>query len=364
MKPPFYLIDVSKLLANLKIIEQIREKSGAKFLFALKTFSVWALFDIISKHMDGFTSSSPYEVRLGYEKFGGEGISYSVAYSEDDFQQVINYADKIVFNSASQVKYFRNQSPKQITGLRINPGYSFSPHDLSNTCRPNCRLGESDINHIESVIDDVSGLMFHIHCENNSFDKFAESLLLIEKKYSHLLHSIEWIDLGGGISFTNQGYPIQKFSDRLKEFSDKYQVQIYLEPGQAVLNNVVSLETTVVDIIENGKQIAILDCSADAHMPEVISFPIPVHIEPNEGPYTYILAGNSCLAGDIFGEFSFKEKLKPGSRISFKDTGSYTIVKQNWFNGLRMPAIAIKQLNGQIDLIKTFSYRDFLNSQS
>ncbi|STX28521.1 Lysine/ornithine decarboxylase [Legionella beliardensis] len=364
MKTPFYVIDIAKLLANLEIIEKIKEKSGAKFLFALKTFSVWALFDIINKYMDGFTSSSPYEVKLGYDKFGGEGISYSVAYSDDDFKQVIDYADKIIFNSASQVKYFRKQVNKQISGIRINPGYSFSPHDISNTCRPYCRLGESNINHIEAILDDISGFMFHIHCENNNYKKFDESLCLIENKYGHLFHRVDWIDLGGGISFTNPDYPIYQFAERLKEFITKYQVQVYLEPGQAVLNQVASLETTVVDIIENERKIAILDCSADAHMPEILSFPIPAQVEPNEGPYTYILAGNSCLAGDIFGEFNFKEELKPGSRVSFKDTGSYTIVKQNWFNGLRMPSIAIKQPNGHIELIKTFNYEDFLNSQS
>ncbi len=364
MKTPYYLIDTEKLLKNLLIVEHVRRHSGAKCLLALKCFSMWGIFDQMAPYLDGTTSSSLYEARLGHEKFGGETHAYSVAFCDQDMAEVITYADKIIFNSISQLNQHKKISQGKSIGLRVNPNISYSDYPLADPCRQYSRLGEHRIELIEPLIPDITGFMMHVNCDNESYNNFDKILTAIEHKFGFLLHQLEWLSLGGGISFTSPNYPLAKFCERLKKMAKRYNLQIYLEPGQAVLEEAGSLEVSIVDIINNSKNIAVVDSSIQAHMIDLLVYNYSAEIHPNRGNYVYEICGSSCLAGDIFGEYHFPEKLQIGDRISFKNAVAYTSVNKNWFNGLRMPSIAIKNSNGIVKCIKTFDYVDFLNSQS
>lgn len=366
LKTPYYLIDKSVLRQNLEKIAWLREHSGAKSLLALKCFATWSVFDLMREYMDGTTSSSLYEARLGHEKFGGETHAYSVAWKDDDIPHVLRHADKIIFNSLSQFE--RHAAAAKAAsipaGLRVNPGASSSSFELADPARPFSRLGESDPDRIAAVIDGLSGFMFHNNCENASLEVFDRLLTHIEERFGHLLHRVEWVSLGGGIHFTGEGYPLAALAARLRDFAGRYGVQVYLEPGEAAVTQCASLETTVLDIVENGKKIAIVDSSTEAHMLDLLIYRLNARLAVNEGNHEYIVAGKTCLAGDIFGEFRFREPLKVGDRISFADAAGYTIVKKNWFNGLEMPDIVVKQLNGQLEVVRAFSYADYVASLS
>ncbi len=364
MNTPYYLIDIEQLQKNLQKIDYIRKTSGAKCLLALKCFTTWSVFGYMKEFMDGTTSSSFNEAMLGHEKFGGETLAYSVAFSEDDMARIVTFADKIVFNSASQLNQFEHITQDKPRGLRVNPDYSCSEFHLSDPCRRYSRLGEHDLEIIQSLLPRITGFLIHNHCDNTDFSSFEKSLAHIEEKFGHLIEQLEWINLGGGVNFTHDEYPIDQFSDLLKKFSERYGIQVYLEPGQAVVAHAGSLEVTVLDVIQNEKHIAIVDSSMEAHMLELLIYNLNARIYPNQGDYSYIIAGNSCLAGDVFGEYKFPKKLVVGDTISIKNAASYTLVKKNWFNGLRMPSIAIKHLDGRVELVKSFDYQDFLNSQS
>lgn len=366
LKTPYYLIDKVALRRNLEKIAWLREHSGAKALLALKCFATWSVFDFMRDSMDGTTSSSLYEARLGHDRFGGETHAYSVAWSDSDIAEVLAYADKIIFNSLTQLTRYRSQvdAASIPAGLRVNPGVSSSGFDLADPARPFSRLGEHDPVKIEAVIGHLSGFMFHNNCENGSFEKFDQLLAHIEKKFGHLIRQVEWVSLGGGIHFTGANYPLEKLAQRLKEFSKEYGVQIYLEPGEAAITQSASLEVTILDIVENTKKIAIVDSSTEAHMLDLLIYRLSARVEPNEGEHEYMIAGKTCLAGDIFGEFRFPEPLKIGDRISIKDAAGYTMVKKNWFNGLEMPDIVVKQLNGQLEVVRAFSYVDYETSLS
>lgn len=364
LQTPYYLIDKSKLLQNMEKIAYVREKSGAKALLALKCFATWSVFDFMADYMDGTTSSSLYEVRLGHEKFGGETHAYSVAYADYEIDEVVSHADKIIFNSISQLERFGAKAAGITRGLRLNPQVSSSSFDLADPARPFSRLGEWDASKVEKVMDQISGFMIHNNCENNSFDLFDRMLSQIEERFSTLLAKAEWVSLGGGIHFTGEGYPIDQFCDRLKEFSEKYGVQVYLEPGEASITKSTTLETTVLDTLYNGKKLAIVDSSIEAHLLDLLIYRESAKVLPNEGEHSYMVCGKSCLAGDVFGEFKFPEDLKIGDRISFQDTAGYTMVKKNWFNGVNMPAIAIKELDGTIRTVREFGFEDYQQSLS
>jgi carboxynorspermidine decarboxylase len=364
LKTPYYLIDKASLLRNMQKIAYVREHSGAKALLALKCFATWSVFDLMQEYMDGTTSSSLFEVKLGREKFRGETHAYSVAYADDEIDEVIANCDKIIFNSISQLQRFRAQSDGVIRGLRVNPQVSTSEFIIADPARPYSRLGEWDPSKIEAVIDDISGFMFHNNCENESFERFDEMLGQIEARFGHLIARVDWVSLGGGIHFTGEGYPVDRFCQRLREFSERYGVQVYLEPGEAAITNTTSLEVTVLDTLYNGKHLAVVDSSIEAHMLDLLIYRETAKMEPNTGPHTYMVCGKSCLAGDIFGEFSFEQALKIGDRLSFKDAAGYTMVKKNWFNGVKMPAIAVRELDGSIELVRDFDYEDFVKNLS
>ncbi|MEO9297682.1 carboxynorspermidine decarboxylase [Devosia alba] len=361
---PFYLIDETALAANLARIDELRAASGAKCVLALKAFATWSTFAQIAPHMDGSTSSSLYEVQLGREKFGGETHAYSVAYADGEIDAVIANADKIIFNSVNQLERFGDKASHLPIGLRINPGVSHSHFDLADPARPFSRLGEIDLARIESVMDRVSGLMLHCNCENDSVESFSALLDEIEARVGGLLARVDWVSLGGGILFTQPDYPLAVLAARLKAFAEKFGVQVYLEPGNTVVSNTTTLEVSVLDIIDNEKSIAIVDSAVEAHMLDLLVYRESAAIAPDAGPHRYVVAGKSCLAGDVFGEFSFPEPLAVGDRISLLDAGGYTMVKKNWFNGVGMPTIAIRRKNGSIESIRAFDYADYVASLS
>jgi carboxynorspermidine decarboxylase len=359
MQTPYYLIDKARLLRNLEKIAWLREHSGAKALLALKCFATWSVFDLMSEYMDGTTSSSLFEVKLGRDKFPGETHAYSVAWAENEIEEVLSNSDKVIFNSVGQLQRFAEASAGHVRGLRVNPGVSTSEFDLADPARPFSRLGEHDPAVIEPVLDQISGFMFHNNCENDDFDRFDEMLTDIEARFGHLIKRMDWISLGGGIHFTGPDYPLDRLAERLKRFADENAVQVYLEPGEAAVTNSTTLEVTVLDTLFNGKNLAIVDSSIEAHMLDLLIYREAAKVSPDAGPEEWMVCGKSCLAGDIFGEFRFPAPLKAGDRLSIQDAAGYTMVKKNWFNGVRMPAIAIRELNGEERLVRDFTYQDF-----
>ncbi|WP_297000685.1 MULTISPECIES: carboxynorspermidine decarboxylase [unclassified Thalassospira] len=361
---PYYLIDKSKLLRNMEKIAYVRAHSGAKALLALKCFATWSVFDFMSDYMDGTTSSSLYEVKLGRKKFGKETHAYSVAYSDDEISEVIENADKIIFNSIGQLTRFADQASGIVRGLRLNPQVSTSSFDLADPARPFSRLGEWDVAKVEAVMDQISGFMIHNNCENEDFDLFDRMLTDIEEKFGTLLSRVEWVSLGGGIHFTGEDYPLDKFCARLKAFSEKFGVQVYLEPGEASITNSTTLEVTVLDTLFNGKNLAIVDSSIEAHMLDLLIYRENAKVLPNTGDHPYMICGKSCLAGDVFGEFDFENEIKVGDRISIQDAAGYTMVKKNWFNGVGMPSIVIRELDGTERVVREFTFDDYVSSLS
>ncbi|MBK8397113.1 MAG: carboxynorspermidine decarboxylase [Leptospiraceae bacterium] len=362
---PYYLIDESKLLKNLEKISLLKEKTGTKSVLALKCFSTWSVFDLMREYMDGTTSSSLNEAKLGAEKFQKEVHAYSVAWSEEEFREVKNFATKIIFNSISQLLQFSPLIDNTPVGLRINPGVSHSDFDLANPARKYSRLGATNQKEIEQVSHLLTGVMFHCNCDNDDFDSFSKILDHIAVNYNELLHKLEWVSLGGGIYFTKEGYPFEKFCEKLSEFSSRFNLQIYLEPGETAITKSGYLVTKVLDIVQNEIDIAIVDSAVETHMLDLCIYNLEAKMDlPENGKHKYMIAGRTCLAGDIFGTYDFPEKLEVGSIVKFADAAGYTMVKKNWFNGIQMPSVAIKRLDGKIELIKTFSYEDFVNSLS
>jgi carboxynorspermidine decarboxylase len=357
-RTPYYLIDIRRLTENMEVMRRVREASGAKLLLALKCFATWSVFDLMSRYMDGTTSSSLFEVKLGRETFVGETHAYSVAFADHEIDEVVASADKIIFNSISQLERFAGRAAGLKRGLRLNPGVSSSSFDLADPARPFSRLGEWDVGRVEAVMGLIDGFMIHNNCENADFDLFDGMLRQIEETFGSLLARVNWVSLGGGIHFTGAGYPLERFCQRLRDFAGRHGVQVYLEPGEAAVTQSTSLEVTVLDTLFNGRNLAIVDSSIEAHMLDLLIYRESARI-PSEGPHSYMICGKSCLAGDIFGEFRFPQPLKPGDRLSIPDAGAYTMVKKNWFNGVQMPAIVLAQSDGELRVVRTFSYEDF-----
>ncbi len=364
---PYYLIDEKKLLRNLKVIERVRNRSGAKSVLALKCFSTWSVFDLMRSYMDGTTSSSLYEARLGREKFGGEVHAYSVAFSPKEFREVRRYADKIIFNSLSQLDAYAPgiDTNKIKIGIRVNPGFSYSHFDLADPARRYSRLGVADPARLRKNAHRVSGAMFHFNCENADVENFAASLDRLGRDYGDLLRQWAWVSLGGGLFFTRRGYPVERFCACLKKFSDTFGVQVYLEPGEAAITECAELVTTVLDVVHNEVDIAVVDATTEGHMLDLLIYRLSARIAaPPPGLHRVMIAGRTCLAGDVFGTYDLKMKPKPGSEIRIADAAGYTMVKKNWFNGIPMPSICVRRLDGTLDRIRKFSYKEYVNSLS
>jgi carboxynorspermidine decarboxylase len=364
MKTPYYLIDKKKLLRNMERIAYVREKSGARALLALKCFATWSVFDVMRAYMDGTTSSSLNEVRLGRTRFGGETHAYSVAWADHEIDEAVALADKIIFNSIGQLDRFSARAGGIACGLRLNPGVSSSSFDLADPARPFSRLGESDPGRVEAVLDRINGFMIHNNCENEDFGVFSRLLDAAEEKFGELFRYADWVSLGGGIHFTADGYPLDALCERLRQFSERFGVQVYLEPGEAAITDCTTLEVTVLDTLFNSKNLAVVDSSIEAHMLDLLIYREEAKVAPNTGPHEYMICGKSCLAGDVFGTFRFAKPVEVGDRISIQDAAGYTMVKKNWFNGVAMPAIAIRELDGSIRCIREFGYADYEASLS
>ena len=365
LQTPFYLIDMAALRANMEKVAHLRQRSGARALLALKCFATWSVFDLMRDYMDGTTSSSLYELHLGHDRFGKETHAYSVAWADHEIDEALGYADKIIFNSLGQLDRYadRARAAGVTMGLRLNPRFSTSSFDLADPARPFSRLGEWDIGRLEQALDRIGGVMIHYNCENDDFDLFDRQLTRIEDEFGAILHRLDWVSLGGGIHFTGEGYPLDRLADRLRAFQDRFGVQAYLEPGEASITRTTTLEVSVLDILDTGKQVAIVDSSTEAHMLDLLIYREQAKL-PQQGDHAYQVAGKTCLAGDIFGEARFAQPLRIGDRISIGDAAGYTMVKKNWFNGVAMPAIAIRDEDGTIRTVRRFSYDDYQGSLS
>ncbi|MEH6534263.1 MAG: carboxynorspermidine decarboxylase [Photobacterium frigidiphilum] len=367
LKTPYFMIDESKLVANLEKAKLLKELSGVKLVLALKCFSTWGVFDLIKPYLDGTTSSGPYEVKLGYETFGGETHAYSVGYSEDDVKDVAEICDKMIFNSQNQLAAYRHLvEGKASLGLRLNPGVSYAGQDLANPARQYSRLGVQ-WDHIDAaVFDNLDGVMFHMNCENKDEDAFIRLLNDISDKFGKHLDKLDWVSLGGGVFFTWLGYNIEKLAAALKTFSEKHGVQLYLEPGEAIITKTADLVVTVVDIVENEIKTAIVDSATEAHRLDTLIYDEPASIAEasEQGEHQYVIGSCSCLAGDQFCVTQFDEPLTIGQRLHITDSAGYTMVKLNWFNGLKMPSIYCERANGEIEKLNEFGYDDFKRSLS
>ncbi|EOU2461723.1 carboxynorspermidine decarboxylase [Vibrio navarrensis] len=367
LKTPFFMIDETKLIRNLEIAKQLKEISGVKLVLALKCFSTWGVFDIIKPYLDGTTSSGPFEVKLGYEKFGGETHAYSVGYSEEDVREVADMCDKIIFNSQSQLAAYRHiVEGKASIGLRLNPGVSYAGQDLANPARQFSRLGVQ-ADHIDpAVFESINGVMFHMNCENKDVDAFIALLDSISQRFGQYLDKLDWVSMGGGVFFTWPGYDVEKLGLALKAFAEKHGVQMYLEPGEAIITKTTDLVVTVVDIVENGMKTAIVDSATEAHRLDTLIYKEPASVlEASEtGSHEYVIGSCSCLAGDQFCVAKFDKPLEIGQRLHILDSAGYTMVKLNWFNGLKMPSVYCERTSGEIEKLNEFGYEDFKRSLS
>ncbi|WP_394874271.1 carboxynorspermidine decarboxylase [Clostridium neonatale] len=369
---PCYLVDERLLEKNLKILDCVQKESGAKIIFATKAFSMFSTFPLIGKYLNGVTSSSLFEARLGYEEMGKEVHIFSPAYRMDEFNEIMKYSDHIIFNSFNQWKLYRdkvkNHKDKKIEcGIRINPEYSEIETDIYNPCFENSRMGVTLENFEEDEFEGIDGLHFHTMCEQGA-DVLERTIKVVDEKFGKYIEKVKWINFGGGHHITREGYELEKLIDSILYIKNKYNVDVYLEPGEAIALNAGFLVSTVLDIMKNGMNIAILDTSAECHMPDVLAMPYRPYIidsgMPNEYEYTYRFGGPTCLAGDIIGDYSFKEPLKIGDKLIFCDMAIYSMVKNNTFNGVNLPAIVKYSEENGLEVIKKFGYEDFKNRLS
>lgn len=363
---PCYLVDESLLTRNLEILKSVSDRTGCKILLAQKGFSMFSVYPLIGKYLDGTTASSLFEARLGREEMGKETHIFSPAYREDEFKDITRVCDHIVFNSFSQWQKFRslvqNAGRKIECGIRINPEYSEVETGLYDPCGSYSRLGVTLDNFREEELDGIDGLHFHTMCEQNS-DVLKRTIKAVDERFGRFIRRMKWINFGGGHHITRENYDIETLIECIRFMQEKYGVDVYLEPGEAVALNAGFLVSKVLDIMENGMNIAILDTSAACHMPDVLEMPYRPNIigagKPNERKYTYRLGGPTCLAGDIIGDYSFDQPLKPGNSLIFCDMAHYTMVKNNTFNGLNLPSIVYYSSSKGIQVIKQFGYEDF-----
>ncbi|AET67629.1 carboxynorspermidine decarboxylase [Desulfosporosinus orientis DSM 765] len=364
---PCYFVDEGLLTRNLEILNSVQERTGCKILLALKGFSMYSVFPLVSKYLKGITASSLFEARLGYEEMGKEVHIFAPAYLEEEFDEILTVCDHISFNSFAQWHKFKNRvqnkSGKRVScGLRINPEYSEIETPIYNPCYQYSRLGITLANFRPEELEGIEGLHFHTMCEQNS-DTLKRTIKVVDEKFGSYIQQMKWLNMGGGHHITREDYDLDTLVECINFFQDKYGVQVYLEPGEAVALNTGFLVAKVLDIVDNGMKIAILDTSAACHMPDVLEMPYRPNIinagKPDEFSYTYRLGGMTCLAGDIIGDYSFKEPLKPGDRLVFCDMAHYTMVKNNMFNGINLPAIALVSQAKGIKVVKQFGYEDF-----
>lgn len=363
---PCYVVDEALLRRNLELLQQVQAESGAKILLAQKAFSMYRIYPLIGTYLAGTTASGLYEAKLGREEMGGEVHVYAPAYRPQDMPELLQVCDHMVFNSVAQWKRYREQvaacGRPVSCGIRINPEYAEIETDLYNPCFPGSRLGTTLAQLDPAALEGIDGLHFHTLCEQNA-DTLARTLEVVEEKFGHLLHGMKWLNFGGGHHITRPDYDVALLIACCKRIRDTYGVQVYLEPGEAVALQAGFLVTEVLDFVRNDMDIAIVDTSAACHMPDVLEMPYRPEIigagEPGVYPYTYRLGAPTCLAGDVIGDYSFPQPLKIGDRLVFCDMAIYSMVKNNTFNGMPLPAILLCRQDGSLETVRSFGYEDF-----
>ena len=366
---PCYVIQEEQLRQNLEILKGVMDRTGCKILLAQKAFSMYEVYPLIAQYLSGTTASGLYEAKLGAEEmgipFGKETHIFSPAYKEEEFDEILTYCDHIVFNSFEQLERFGKRAAEagKSVGLRINPQYSTQEgHEIYDPCAAGSRLGVTIEKFRPELLEYVDGLHFHTLCEQDA-QPLHDTLKEVERQFGEWLPKMKWLNFGGGHHITREGYDIALLERCICEMKEKYDLEIFLEPGEAVALNAGVLLTKVEEIVENSIQIAILDTSAACHMPDVLEMPYRPTLqdgyEAEEKEYTYRLAGPTCLAGDVIGDYSFEEPLKRGDTLTFEDMALYTMVKNNTFNGMRLPAIVLEDKDGECRVVRQFEYEDF-----
>jgi len=375
---PCFVVDEVAVEQNLQVLARVQRQSGAKVLMALKAFSMFSLGPLITRYLNGTCASGLHEARLGHEEFGGvqgdkEVHCYSPAYTEADLREILTIADHVVFNSFAQWRRFqplidaaRAQRPGLQFGLRINPLHSEGTTAIYDPCAKGSRLGiplpAFDGPEL-SGLSGITGLHFHTLCEQG-FGPLDRTLAVLEAKLGPLFSKMSWINFGGGHLISRADYEVDRLIERILAFSDKYGVQVYLEPGEAIALHTGVLISEVLDLTHNAMDLAILDTSATCHMPDTLEMPYRAEIfgagQPGKKPHTYRLGGQTCLAGDVMGDYSFDQPLQIGQRLMFDDMSHYTMVKTTTFNGIALPALAV--WNSQTDalrVVREFAYQDY-----
>jgi carboxynorspermidine decarboxylase len=369
---PAYVVDLGKLRENLSILDTVQKRSGAKILLALKGFAMWSVFPIIRETLHGVCASSPWEARLGREEFGREVHSFAAGLKESDVKELLQLSNHLVFNSFNQLERFRplweRERGRVSVGLRVNPEHSEGHTPLYDPCAPCSRLGICLAEFEGRSLEGVEGFHFHTLCEQ-LFEPLERTAGVFKERFGEFLPRMKWLNLGGGHHITRQGYDIDGLVELVKHFREMYDLEVYLEPGEAIAINTGVLVSEVLDIVNNGMEIAILDVSVTCHMPDILEMPYRPGIcggfDPQEKAHTYRLAGPSCLAGDVIGDWSFDKPLKVGDRLAFLDMAHYTMVKNTTFNGIQLPHICtFEPETGELTVVRSFGYEDFKNRLS
>ena len=369
LKPPCYVIDEKKLRENLEILAGVQQRTGCKILLAQKAFSCFHEYPLIGKYLKGTTASGLFEARLGREEMNLENHVFSPAYREEEMDEIAGLCDHVVFNSFGQLEKYAPRLKGKSIGLRINPECSTQEdHAIYDPCAPGSRLGvtakkfRENAERSPQLLEALDGLHFHTLCEQNS-DDLERTLAAVEEKFGQWLPRMKWLNMGGGHHITRADYDIDRLERCIRRMQERYGVEVYLEPGEAVALNAGYLATQVLDVVENGIQTLILDASAACHMPDVLEMPYRPPLrdsgKPGEKPWTYRLSSYTCLAGDIIGDYSFDREIQAGDRLYFEDMAIYSMVKNNTFNGIGLPDIAVMDENGDCRVIRSFGYEDF-----
>lgn len=362
---PCYIVDEDALKRNLETLAAVKKQTGCKILLAQKAFSMFAVYPLIGEYLDGTTASGLYEARLGYEEMPGKEVHvFRPAYTADEMDQLVKICGHIIFNSFRQWQAYRDQALNAgvSCGIRINPLYAEVEQEIYNPCTTGSRLGVAPEQFREDMLEGIEGLHFHTLCEQDA-GTLERTLPYVEKYFGPYLPKMKWLNMGGGHHITRPGYDIPKLESCIKKMQDRYGVEIYLEPGEAVALNAGYLTARVLDLVENGMEIAILDASAACHMPDVLEMPYRPNIigagQPGEKKYLYRLGGPTCLAGDVIGDYSFDAPLQPGDLLVFCDMAIYSFCKNNTFNGVPLPGLALWSKENGLHMIKSFGYEDF-----
>lgn len=372
---PCFVVDEVAIEENLKILKRVQDESGAKILMALKAFSMFNLAPLISSYLKGTCASGLHEARLGREEFSGEVHTFSAAYTESDLKEILNISDHVIFNSFSQWQRFQPliQKAKKVNphlefGLRVNPMHSEGARPIYDPCTPGSRLGIPKEDFQGQSLDGISGLHFHTLCEQ-AYEPLDRTLKVVEEQFGGWLHTLKWVNFGGGHHITREDYNVDALIKRIKDFQEKYAVQVYMEPGEATAIHTGVLVAEVLDLTYNQMDLAILDTSATCHMPDTLEMPYRAEIfnagEKGQKQYDYRLGGQTCLAGDVMGDYSFDTPLEIGQRLIFDDMAHYTMVKTSTFNGIGLPSIAVwSSKTDTLRIVKQFGYEDFKNRLS